>query len=37
MLEEVGELIVTTLWMAIGITGIFLLYVAIAARLCVRR
>ena len=31
MLEEVGELIVTTLWMAIGITGIFLLYVAIAA------
>ncbi len=31
MLEEVGELIVTTLWMAVGITGIFLLYVAIAA------
>ena len=31
MLEEIGDLIVTTLWMAIGITGIFLLYVAIAA------
>ena len=31
MLEEVGELIATTLWMAIGIAGIFILYVAIAA------
>ena len=30
MLEEIGDLIVTTLWMAVGIAAIFLLYVAIA-------
>ena len=30
MLEEIGDLIVTTLWMAVGIAGIFALYVAIA-------
>ena len=30
MLEEIGDLIITTIWMAIGIAGIFALYVAIA-------
>ena len=30
MLAEIGDLIVTTLWMAIGIAAIFTLYVAIA-------
>ena len=30
MLEEIGDLIVTTLWMAVGIAAIFALYVAIA-------
>lgn len=30
MLEEIGDLIVTTLWMAVGIAAIFGLYVAIA-------
>ena len=31
MLEEIGDLIVTTIWMAIGIAAIFALYVGIAA------
>ena len=30
MLEEIGDLIITTIWMAIGIAAIFALYVAIA-------